>query len=95
MALLYLIKLDLSIGFWKIFYKYLKFLKKKIKLCKKSDNRRIAGYDNTMVYLIVNVLALVILRFYKLNDHDVQLMAKCNAGEISREEAESKMKNRY
>jgi len=41
------------------------------------------------------VLALIILRFYKLNDHDVQLMAKCNAGEITREEAEAQMKNRY
>jgi Na+/melibiose symporter-like transporter len=41
------------------------------------------------------VLALLILRFYKLNDNDVQLMAKCNAGEITREEAEAQMKNRY
>lgn len=41
------------------------------------------------------VLALIILRFYKLNDHDVQLMAKCNAGEITREEAEAQMKNKY
>jgi len=41
------------------------------------------------------ILSMVILRGYKLNDHDVQLMAKCNAGEISREEAEAKMKNRY
>ena len=41
------------------------------------------------------VLSLVILAFYKLNDHDVQLMAKCNSGEITREEAESKMKYKY
>lgn len=40
-------------------------------------------------------LTLVILHFYKLNDHDVQLMAKCNAGEISRQEAEAQMKHKY
>ena len=27
---------------------------------------------------------------YKLNDKDVQIMARCNAGEITREEADSK-----
>ncbi len=41
------------------------------------------------------LLSLIILRFYKLNDHDVELMAKCNAGEITREEAESQMINKY
>jgi len=41
------------------------------------------------------VLALVILKFYKLNDHDVELMAKCNSGEITREEAEAQMINKY
>ena len=40
-------------------------------------------------------LALFVLHFYKLNDHDVQLMARCNAGEITREEAESQMINQY
>lgn len=39
--------------------------------------------------------SLVILRFYKLNDHDVQLMARCNYGELTREEAESRMIYRY
>ena len=38
---------------------------------------------------------LLILRLYKLNDHDVQLMSKCNNGEITREEAEAQMINRY
>ena len=41
------------------------------------------------------IIALVILRFYKLNDHDVQLMAKVNNGEMSREEAEAQMINKY
>lgn len=41
------------------------------------------------------IIALVILRQYKLNDHDVELMAKCNSGVITREEAESQMINQY
>lgn len=40
-------------------------------------------------------VTLVLLRFYKLNDHDVQLMAKVNVGEMSREEAEAQMINKY
>ena len=40
-------------------------------------------------------IALVILRFYKLNDHDVQLMTKVNNGQMSREEAEAKMRHKY
>jgi len=40
-------------------------------------------------------IVLVILRFYKLNDHDVQLMAKVNAGEMDRAEAENQMINKY
>lgn len=36
-----------------------------------------------------------LLIFYKLNDHDAELMAKCNAGEISREECEAKLSKKY
>ena len=52
---------------------------------------------NTSIILPVigTVLALIVLRMYKLNDHDVELMAKCNSGEITREEAEAKMINKY
>lgn len=45
--------------------------------------------------IIGSILGLIVLRFYKLNDHDVQLMAKCNMGEISREEAQAQMRNTY
>ena len=45
--------------------------------------------------IIGGICTLLILRLYKLNDHDVQLMAKCNNGEISREEAEAQMINQY
>ena len=41
------------------------------------------------------VLALIILHFYKLNDHDVQLMAMVNTGEMDRTEAEAQMINKY
>lgn len=37
--------------------------------------------------LIGNAIAFVILQFYKLKDRDVQFMADCNNGKISREEA--------
>ena len=40
-------------------------------------------------------MGLIILRTYKLNDHDVEWMAKCNAGEISCAEAEAQMTNKY
>ena len=33
--------------------------------------------------------------FYKLKDADVALMAKCNAGEITREECEAQLSNKY
>ena len=44
---------------------------------------------------IGTILSLLVLRMYKLNDHDVELMAKYNSGTISREEAEAQMINQY
>ncbi len=41
------------------------------------------------------VIAIIILHFYKLNDHDVMLMTKVNNGEMSREEAEAQIINKY
>ena len=32
---------------------------------------------------------------YKLNDKDVQIMAKCNSGEITRAEAEAQLSRKY
>ena len=52
-----------------------------------------------IVYALVPVIGMIISTFfylgYKLNDKDVQIMAKCNAGEISREEAESLLSRKY
>lgn len=41
------------------------------------------------------LIALVMMWGYKLNDKDVILMTKCNAGEITREEAEAQMSRKY
>ena len=52
-----------------------------------------------IVYALVPVIGMIISTFfylgYKLNDKDVQIMAKCNAGEITREEAEAQLSRTY
>ena len=52
-----------------------------------------------IVYALVPVIGMVISTFfylgYKLNDKDVQIMAKCNSGEITREEAQKLLSRRY
>ena len=52
-----------------------------------------------IVYALVPVIGMIISTFfylgYKLNDKDVQIMAKCNAGEITRAEAEQLLSRKY
>ena len=48
-----------------------------------------------MVPVIGMMISTVFYLFYKLNDKDVQIMAKCNSGEISREEAEKLLSRKY
>ena len=52
-----------------------------------------------IVYALVPVIGMIISTFfylgYKLNDQDVQIMAKCNSGEITREEAEKLLSRKY
>ena len=52
-----------------------------------------------IVYALIPTIGLVIAGifylFYKLNDKDVQIMAKCNSGEITREEAEKLLSRKY
>ncbi len=52
-----------------------------------------------IVYALVPVIGMLISTFfflaYRLNDKDVQIMAKCNAGEITRTEAESQLSRKY
>lgn len=48
-----------------------------------------------MVPAIGCIVGLVIWKFYKLNDKDVQIMADCNAGKIEREDAEKLLSRKY
>ena len=52
-----------------------------------------------IVYALVPVIGMILSTFfylgYKLNDKDVQIMAKCNAGQITREEAEKLLSRKY
>ncbi|MBQ4600008.1 MAG: MFS transporter [Oscillospiraceae bacterium] len=52
-----------------------------------------------IVYALVPVIGMIISTFfylrYKLNDKDVQIMAKCNSGEITREEAQRLLSREY
>ena len=52
-----------------------------------------------IVYALIPVIGMIISTFfylgYKLNDKDVQIMAKCNSGEITREEAEKILSRKY
>jgi len=52
-----------------------------------------------IVYALIPTIGLAIAgifyMFYKLNDRDVQIMAKCNSGEITREEAEMQLSRKY
>ena len=49
----------------------------------------------TLAPVIGCALSLVIFSRYKLRDRDVQLMAKANSGEISKEEAEAAFSRKY
>ena len=52
-----------------------------------------------IVYALVPVIGMILSTFfylgYKLNDKDVQIMAKCNAGQITRVEAEKLLSRKY
>lgn len=48
-----------------------------------------------MVPVIGMMISTVFYLFYKLNDKDVQIMASCNSGQITREEAEAQLSRKY
>jgi len=52
-----------------------------------------------IVYALVPVIGMILSTFfylgYKLNDKDVQIMARCNSGEITREEAQKLLSRKY
>ncbi|MBQ3499168.1 MAG: MFS transporter [Clostridia bacterium] len=52
-------------------------------------------FSYAMVPAIGCLVAYIIWNFYKLNDKDVQIMADCNAGKITKEEAEKSLSRKY
>ena len=52
-----------------------------------------------MIYMLIPAIGLVlsvaVFVFYRLKDQDVELMAKCNAGEITREACEAQLSRKY
>ena len=52
-----------------------------------------------IVYALVPVIGMIVSTFfylgYKLNDKDVQIMAKCNTGELTKAEAEMLLSRKY
>ena len=52
-------------------------------------------FTYNIVPIIGLVIALVIWYFYKLNDKDVQIMADCNIGKITRDEAKNLLSRKY
>lgn len=52
-------------------------------------------FTYALIPVIGAALALIPYFFYKLNDKDVQIMAKCNTGEITKEEAEAMLSRKY
>lgn len=48
-----------------------------------------------LIPLIGTLLGVLVMGIYKLMDKDVELMAKCNAGEITREECEAQLSRKY
>ena len=52
-----------------------------------------------IVYMLIpaigTILGVAVMSLYKLKDEDAALMAKCNAGEISREECEAALTRKY
>ncbi len=52
-------------------------------------------FTYNIVPIIGLIIALVIWSFYKLNDKDVQIMADCNIGKISKPDAEKLLSKKY
>lgn len=49
----------------------------------------------SLIPVIGSILSMVFYSFYRLRDRDVQIMAQCNAGEITREAAENQFSKKY
>ena len=49
----------------------------------------------TLIPAIGTILGVIVIAFYRLKDKDVELMTKCNGGEITREECEAQLSRKY
>ena len=49
----------------------------------------------TLIPAIGTILSIAVMAFYRLKDKDIELMSKCNAGEITREECEAQLSRKY
>jgi hypothetical protein len=45
--------------------------------------------------ITTSIALILMIFFYKLRDRDVQIMARYNQGQISREEAEASLSRKY
>lgn len=52
-------------------------------------------FTYAFIPVIGYLIAMIFYLFYKLNDKDVEIMTKCNAGEITKEEAEKQLSRKY
>ena len=50
---------------------------------------------NTLIPALGCFISMLAVMFYNLKESDVQLMADCNAGTITREECEAKLSRKY
>lgn len=48
-----------------------------------------------LIPAIGTILGVLVMFMYRMKDKDVELMAKCNAGEITREECEARLSRKY
>lgn len=48
-----------------------------------------------LIPLVGTLLGVIVMFMYRLKDKDVELMAKCNAGEITRDECERQLSRKY
>lgn len=49
----------------------------------------------TLIPAIGVILSVAVMAFYRLRDKDIELMAQCNGGEITREECEARLSRKY
>ena len=49
----------------------------------------------TLIPAVGTLLGILVMVFYRIKDKDIDLMIKCNAGDITREECEAQLSRKY